>query len=85
MSDVWYEKAHLGFFDESYIYKGYALVNEIYDDEDHRSNTWMWGELDKDSIVNVELLTGLSSNSYAPFEEVYHVFKTMVDTRLESV
>ena len=81
---VWHKSAHLAFFDESYTYKGYALVNEIYEDEDHRANTWMWGRLDGDSIVDARLLTGLSSNSYAPWEEVYHVFKTMVDIRLES-
>jgi hypothetical protein len=72
---------HIAFFDESYTYKGYALVNEIYEDEDHRANTWMWGRLNGDSIVDASLLTGLSSNSYASFEEVYRVFKTMVDEK----
>lgn len=82
---IWHKSAHLSFFDESYTYKGYALVNEIYEDEDHRANTWMWGLLDGDSIINAQLLTGLSSNSYAPWEEVYRVFKTAVDNSSESV
>ena len=76
---VWYESAHLSAFDESYTYNGYALVNEIYEDEDHRANTWLWGKLDGDSIVDAKLLTGLSSNSYAPWEEVQRVFETMID------
>jgi hypothetical protein len=83
--NILYESAHLAFFDESYTYKGYALVNEIYEDEDHRANTWMWGRLDGDSIVNARILSGLSSNSYAPWAEVYQAFKTMVDNHLESV
>lgn len=82
---IWYESAHLSAFDESYIYNGYALVNEIYEDEDHRANTWLWGRLDGDSIVDARLLTGLSSNSYAPWEEVWNVFTKTIDIRLESV
>jgi hypothetical protein len=76
---VWYESARLRAFDESYTYKGYALVNEIYKDEDHQANTWLWGKLDGDSIVDAKLLTGLSSNSYASWEEVQRVFETIVD------
>ena len=82
---VWYKSVHLAFFDESYTYKGYALVNEVYEDEDHRANTWLWGRLDGDSIVDARLLTGLSSNSYAPWEEVWDVFTKTIDIRLESV
>lgn len=85
MNDVWFERQALAYFDESYTYKGYALVNEIYEDEDHRANTWMWGRLDGDSIVDARLLTGLSSNSYAPWEEVWNVFTKTIDIRLESV
>lgn len=76
---IWYESAHVGLFDESYTYKGYALVNEIYEDEDVRKNHWMWGRLEGESIVDARTLTGLSSNSYAPWEEVYRVFKISVD------
>lgn len=79
---IWYESAHLSAFDESFIYKGYALVNEIYEDEDHRANTWLWGKLEGDSIVNAQLLTGLSSNSYAPWKEVHRVFKENVNKLL---
>jgi len=82
---IWYESAHLSAFDESFTYNGYALINEIYEDEDHRANTWMWGRLDGDSIVDARLLTGLSSNSYAPWEEVWNVFTKTIDIRLESV
>lgn len=85
MNDVWFKRQALAYFDESYTYKGYALVNEIYEDEDHRANTWMWGRLDDDSIVDARLLTGLSSNSYAPWEEVWNVFTKTIDIRLESV
>lgn len=77
---IWYESAHLHAFDEFYIYNGYALVNEIYEDDDHRANTWMWGKLHEDCILEVRLLQGLSSNSYAPWEEVQLVFKNTVDT-----
>lgn len=85
MSNIWFEKEHLDYFYEAYRYNGYALVNEIYEDEDCRKNTWMWGELHGDYILNARILTGLSSNSYAPFEEVWNVFTKLVDIHLESV
>jgi hypothetical protein len=75
---------NLNSFDEHYVYKGYALVNEIYEDEDHRSNTWSWGKVENDCIVDQKILTGVSSNSYGPFEEIFEVFKITVD-KLASV
>jgi hypothetical protein len=85
MSTIWYESAHLNAFDESYVYGDYALVNEIYEDDDHRANTWMWGKVNEDCVIEVRLLEGLSSNSYAPWEEVMKVFTKTIDIRLESV
>jgi hypothetical protein len=70
-------------FDEHYIYNGYVLVNEIYEDDDHRSNTWSWGKLVRrihgSYVEDPQILKGLSSNSYAPWEEVQTHFKNMVD------
>ena len=79
ISNYMYEKMLLTYFDEYYGYGGYALVNEIYEDEDHRANTWMWGKADGDYIIDVRLVEGLSSNSYAPWEEVQSHFKNMID------
>lgn len=79
MSQIWFERQSLKHFDEFYLYEGYALVNEIYEDEDHRANTWMWGKIDGDTVTEVRILTGLSSNSYATWEEVQRVFKKTVD------
>jgi len=80
MATIWYKRESLKYFDEFYVYKDYALVNELYEDEDVRKNTWMWGKVDGDYIVDAQMLQGLSSNSYAPWEEVQGVFKTLVDT-----
>lgn len=79
MSTIWFERQSLNYFDEFYVYGDYALVNEIYEDDDHRANTWMWGKLDENTVTEVRLLEGLSSNSYAPWEEVHTHFKNMVD------
>ena len=79
MSTIWFERQSLKYFDEFYVYGDYALVNEIYEDDDHRANTWMWGKVDEDCVVEARLLEGLSSNSYAPWEEVHTHFKNMVD------
>lgn len=79
MSQIWFERQNLEYFDEYYIYKGYALVNEIYEDEDHRANTWMWGKFDELCIVDAQLLAGLTSNSYAPWDEVKTKFEKMID------
>jgi hypothetical protein len=74
-------KYDVNMFDEHYIYNGYVLVNEIYEDEDHRSNTWSWGELQGGYVEDPKILTGVSSNSYGSFEEIYNVFKTTVDNQ----
>lgn len=79
MTNIWYKRQSLSWFDEFYVYGDYVLVNEIYEDEDCRKNTWMWGKVDEDTIVDAQILKGLSSNSYAPWEEVQNVFKTTVD------
>ena len=75
MAYIWYKCEKLSYFDEFYIYGDYALVNELYEDEDCRKNTWMWGKVLEDCIVDAQMLEGLSSNSYAPWEEVQLVFK----------
>jgi hypothetical protein len=80
MSAIWFERQSLDYFDEHFIYGDYALVNEIYEDEDHRANTWMWGRMVSGYVTEVRLLEGLSSNSYAPWEEVQNHFKNMVDS-----
>ena len=75
------ENRHITFFDEYYTYKDYALVNEYYEDDDCRKNTWMWCKVDEDQkVTEVKYLKGLSSNSYARFEEAYNLFKTTVDS-----
>ena len=79
MSAIWFEHQSLKYFDEFYVYGDYALVNEIYEDDDHRANTWMWGRMVAGCITEARLLEGLSSNSYAPWEEVQRVFETTVD------
>jgi hypothetical protein len=72
-------KHNIYLYDDYYRYNGYVLVNEIYEDDDHRANTWYWGKLSGKCIVDPQLLTGLSSNSYAPWEEVVNVFQQVVD------
>jgi hypothetical protein len=78
MSNIWFERQSLDYFDEHYIHGDYVLVNEIYEDDDHRANTWMWGRMVSGYATEVRLLEGLSSNSYAPWEEVQRVFETTV-------
>jgi hypothetical protein len=85
MSNVWFDRESVAYFDESYTYKGYALVNEIYEDDDHRSNTWMWGKVDGNHVTNVCLLEGMRSNSYATYKEAQTHFKNVVDNLLEMV
>lgn len=82
MMTIWYDRKALHTFDEEYNYKGYVLVNEIYEDDDVWKNTWMWGEVDGNDIINAVLLDGLSSNSYAPFSEVVENFHKKVDQLL---
>lgn len=81
MSDIWFKREKLNYFDEVVEYNGYALVNEIYEDDDCRKNTWMWGKVDGEHVVDVVILKDLSSNSYAPWSEVYEVFCKKVDKR----
>lgn len=70
-------------FDESYIYKGYVLVNELYEDsEGFYKNTWMWAEVDGDNAINLQTLEGLSSNSYARFAEAHSVFIDIINEKL---
>ena len=69
----------LNTFDEHYIYNGYVLVNEIYEDDDHRSNTWSWGKLVGSYVEDPKILTGVSSNSYGSFNEIYEAFAKEVD------
>jgi hypothetical protein len=85
MPTIWFERQSLDYFDEHYIYGDYVLVNEIYEDDDHRANTWMWGRMVSGYATEVRLLEGLSSNSYAPWEEVQTHFENMVDNLPESV
>lgn len=67
-------------FDESYIYKGYVLVNELYEDpEGFYKNTWMWAKIDGENCIDLVSLDNLSSNAYAPFEEAHSVFIDMID------
>lgn len=70
---------NLNTFDEHYIYNGYVLVNEIYEDDDHRSNTWSWGKHTDGYIEDPQILTGVSSNSYGHFNEIYEAFAKEVD------
>lgn len=74
-------KQNLNTFDEHYTYKDYVLVNDVYEDDDHRANTWFWGKHVDGFIENAQLLKGLSSNSYAPWAEVLNVFKKTVDNQ----
>jgi hypothetical protein len=78
MSNVWCERKNLFLFDEEVSYKGYALVNEM----DGFKNCWMWGKIDGNDIVDAVLLKGLSSNSYAPWKEVYEKFVENVNQLL---
>lgn len=79
MSRIWFEREALNYFGAAYIYKDYVLVNELYEDDDVRKNSWMWGKHENGYIVNAVLLEGLSSNSYAPWEEVQKKFHKCVD------
>lgn len=68
-------------YDENYIYNGYVLVNELYeDDEGFYKNTYQWGLVCDDYIKDIQILRGLSSNSYASMSEAISVFKELVDS-----
>lgn len=72
---IWYDKKQLSDFDEVYERDGYALLNELYeDDERFYKNTWMWGRVEGDMVYDVQILDGLSSNSYAKFPEAMESF-----------
>jgi hypothetical protein len=76
----YYDRAPANKFDDYVTYNGYALVNELYeDDEGFYKNTWMWGEVNGDYVDNVKILKGLSSNSYAKYSEAKEVFTALID------
>ena len=67
-------------YDDSYIYKGFVLVNELYEDDERFFKNWyQWGIINGENITNIQTLEGLSSNIYAPFKEAITVFKELVD------
>ena len=74
-TSIWYEKQSLDFFDEVYQRNGYALLNELYeDDERFYKNTWMWGRVEGDMVYDVRILDNLSSNSFAKYDEAMQSF-----------
>ena len=74
-NDIWYEKEPLESFDEVYQRDGYALLNELYeDDERFYKNTWMWGRVEGDMVYDVRILDDLSSNSFAKYDEAMESF-----------
>lgn len=69
----------ISYFDYNYSYNGYALVNEIYeDDEGFDKNNWQWGKQLGGWVSNLSPLQGLSSNSYADRNEAIAAFKEKV-------
>lgn len=77
---VWHEKQRIAWFDESYKYKGYVLVNELIEDSDgFYKNSWMWGKEDGEHVLEVIELEGLTSNSYSNFSEAHKVFTQLMD------
>jgi hypothetical protein len=72
-------KHDLNTFDEHYRYKDHVLVNEIYEDEDHRSNWWSWGKINGNYVEDPQTLTSVRSNSYSTFEEIWDAFVKEVD------
>ena len=74
-NDIWYEKESLESFDEVYQHNGYALLNELYeDDERFYKNTWMWGRVEGVTVYDVRILDDLSSNSFAKYDEAMESF-----------
>ena len=75
----------LNSFDEFICqHNGYACVNELYeDDEGFNKNSYMYGEMvyanGTNFVKDVEILDGLSSNSFASWSEAETVFKKKVD------
>jgi len=65
-------------------YKGYVCINELYeDDEGFNKNSYMYGEMiyanGENYVKDVKDLDGLSSNSFASWNEAEKVFKKKVD------
>lgn len=78
-------KEHFSRFDEVYMYRGHALLNELYaDDEGFYKNGWKWGVVDGSHVYDVVWLEGLSSASYARYPEAYQKFKELVDEKIEA-
>jgi hypothetical protein len=74
-NDIWYKEELLESFDEVYQHNGYALLNELYeDDERFYKNTWMWGRVEGDTVYDVRILDDLSSNSFAKYDEAMESF-----------
>lgn len=72
-------------YDESHIYNGYVLLNELYEDsEGFYKNNWKWGVVDGEYVYDVIWLEGLSSNSYADFSEAYKKFCQLVDEKISN-
>ncbi len=75
----------LTYFDEFICqHNGYVCVNELYeDDEGFNKNTYMYGKMvyanGTNFVEDVEILDGLSSNSFASWNEAEIVFKKKVD------
>jgi hypothetical protein len=70
-------------FDEAYRYKGYVLVNELYEDsEGFYKNTWMWAKIDGENCIDLVSLDNLSSNSYARFAEAHEAFINLINEKL---
>lgn len=68
---------------ESFHYKGYVLVNDLYEDsEGFDKNCWMWGKKLEEDCVDAVNLEGLSSNSYAHFFEAHKKFIKLADEKL---
>ena len=68
-------------FDEFYIYEGYALVNELYeDDEGFIKNHWQVGCVNDNQtkVYYAEDLPGVSSVTYSSFKEAYECFVSYV-------
>jgi len=74
----------LGLVDEHITsYKGYALINEIYeDDEKFNKNCYMYGKEvgDGEYVYKAVELRGLSSGSYARWTEAVEVFREKIDS-----
>lgn len=71
------------YFDEFLEYKGFALVNEVFEDDDCRKNYYQWGRCINGYIIDPKELEGLSSRSYASFGEVWDVFTISVENILK--